>query len=155
MFITAVNSRYKFPVIICPVETINYKKITKSKYSFNWKIEKNYSVYKIFEEGKSEILGLVSFEFFDEEYRIEIRLMAVLKEQIGRNKTLDRIAGNLFAFASKLSIIKYGALAAVSLVPKTELGQYYMDKYGFEQAADSLFLEGLSLLRLIYEYDHD
>jgi hypothetical protein len=97
----------------------------------------------------------VSFEFFDEEYRIEIRLMAVLKEQIGRNKTLDRIAGNLFAFASKLSIIKYGALAAVSLVPKTELGQYYMDKYGFEQAADSLFLEGLSLLRLIYEYDHD
>jgi hypothetical protein len=30
-----------------------------------------------------------------------------------------------------------------------------MDKYGFEQAADSLFLEGSSLLSLIYEYDHD
>jgi formate dehydrogenase assembly factor FdhD len=64
----------------------------------------------------------MSLEFFDEEYRIEIRLMAVMKEQIGRHKTLDRIAGNLFAFAAKLPITKYGAIAAVSLVPKTELG---------------------------------
>lgn len=155
MFITAINSGYKFPVIISPVEPGDYKKINKSSYSFNWKLEKNFAVYKIIEEGSSVILGLMSLEFFDEEYRIEIRLMSVLKEQIGKNKTLDRIAGNLFAFAAKLSIKKYGAIAAVSLVPKTELGQYYMDKYGFEQAADSLFLEGSSLLRLIYEYDHD
>ena len=50
---------------------------------------------------------------------------------------------------------KYGIFAAVSLVPKTLLRQYYMDKYGFEQAGVSLYMEGRQLIKLLKEYDYD
>jgi hypothetical protein len=134
------------------VKESDFKKITKKRYFFNWKIEKSYTVYKLEILDQKDILGLVSIDIFDEEQRIEIRLLAVAKEQLGKDKTLDRIAGSLFAFIARFAVKKYGALAAVSLRPKTALKQYYMHKYGFEEAGNSLFLEGKSILSIINRY---
>jgi len=46
-------------------------------------------------------------------------------------------------------------LLPFSLTPKTALGQHYMDKYGFEQAGQNLFMEGKRLIKLLKEYDYD
>ena len=155
MYLRREKSGETIPVSIEPVSNTDYKRITKARFFFNWKIEKEFFVYKLTVKGEADILGLISFKYIDEEYRIEIRLLAVAKEQTGKQKTVDRIAGNLFTFAAKKAISKYGDIAAVSLIPKTILGQYYMDKYGFEQAGESLFLEGDSMLKLLNAYDDD
>jgi hypothetical protein len=137
------------------VEESDYIKLTKKRYFFNWKIEKRYSVYKLEIEDQKDILGLISIDIVEEEKRIEIRLIAIAKEQVGIFKTLDRIAGNLFAFAARLGVKKFGVFAAISLLPKTALRQYYMHKYGFKEAGSSLFLEGKSLLNIIKTYNDE
>jgi hypothetical protein len=92
---------------------------------------------------------------FDDEERIEIKLLAIKKDEIGAGKLFEGMAGNLIAFAAKLPVKNYGANAAVSLVPKTLLYRHYMDKYGFEPAGKSLFLGGKNLWKLIKQYDYD
>lgn len=141
--------------IIDPVDAKDYKGISKARYFFNWNLEKDYRVYKLCQKGQTDILGLMSLAFIDAEYRVEIRLLALLKENVGKDKLISRIAGNLFAFAARLSITMFGQMAAISLVPKTDLGQHYMDAYDFEQAGRSLFIEGSRLFDLLKRYDHD
>ncbi len=137
------------------VNNLDYKSITKSRFWFDWKQEKDYNVFKLCLKGTDDILGLVSLDIFTKESRIEIRLLAVSKENRGKAKLLDLIAGNLIAFACIESIKKFGEMACVSLVPKTDLIQYYMDEYGMLQAGKSLFIDGNELLQLIKKYDHD
>ncbi|CAN5547692.1 hypothetical protein BH10BAC3_BH10BAC3_42150 [soil metagenome] len=155
MFVTDVSQNKKLPIVVEPVATADYKKITKKQYSFNWRLEKESLVYKLTQTGQTDILGLMSIAYFDAVKRLQIRLLAVAKEHIGANKNIERIAGCLFAYAAKLAIMRYGAMAAMSLLPKTELGQHYMDQYGFEQAGRSLFIEGKLLLKLLRNYDYD
>jgi hypothetical protein len=155
MYVTRVPGGDKIVVSILLVEESDYRKITKKRYFFNWKIEKSYTVYKLEIQDQKDILGLVSIDIIEEEKRIEIRLIAVAKEQVGNDKTLDRITGNLFAFVARLAVKKFGVFAAVSLTPKTSLSKYYINKYGFEQAGSSLFLEGKTLLNLIKLYDDE
>lgn len=155
MFLTVLPGNQKLPVAIVLVTDADYKTISRKRYSFNWKLEKTKQVYKLTVKGEQDILGLISLAFIDEEQRIAINLLSVAIEHIGKSKQLDRIAGNLLAFSARLAIKKYGAFAAISLIPKTLLGQYYMDKYGFEQAGLSLFMEGRKLIKLLKEYDYD
>jgi hypothetical protein len=155
MFLKVVSTNRKLPAIIELVVEADYKTITKKRYSFNWKPEKAGTVYKLTAKGYIDILGLMSLTFFENEQRIEIKLLAVVAEQIGKNKQVDRIAGNLIAFAGRLAYKKYGPMAAISLIPKTELQQHYMNKYGFEQAGISLFMEGSQLINLLNDYDYD
>jgi hypothetical protein len=68
---------------------------------------------------------------------------------------MQRIAGNLIAFAAGRAIMKYGGNAVVSLVPKTLLYDHYINKYHFAPAGKSLFIGGISLSKIITEYDHD
>jgi len=98
---------------------------------------------------------LVSLETFLDESRIEIRLLAVSKENMGKNKKYDHIAGNLIAFACIQSIKEFGEWACISLIPKTELIEHYKKKYSMLPAGKSLFLDGSELIQLIIEYDHD
>ena len=155
MFSIVDSEGKKRPVSIEQVIAADFKKISKTRYFFDWKLEKKFFVYKLFLKGQTDILGLVSLDYFDTEYRVEIRLLASSKENVGGNKSIGGIAGNLFASAARLSITRYGEMAAISLVPKTDLGQHYMDTYGFEQAGRSMFMEGARLLDLLKNYDHD
>ena len=47
-----------------------------------------------------------------------------------------------------MAVNRYGATAAISLVPKTQLINHYIRKYGFQIAGKSLFMEGTSLINL-------
>jgi len=155
MYLLNLSDGKKLPASIERLVNAELKKITKNRYSFNWKLEAGYTIYKISTEDSLDILGLMSIQYFDREQRMHVRLLAVSAENIGENKMIERIAGNLFAFAARLALKKYGATAAISLVPKTVLAQHYMDKYGFEQAGISLFIEGAKLIDLLNKYYYD
>ncbi|MFH0756568.1 MAG: hypothetical protein V2B15_04705 [Bacteroidota bacterium] len=64
---------------IAPVMADDYKVITKSRFWFNWREEKEFDVYKLKIKESSDILGLISLEAHPEESRIEIRLLAVYR----------------------------------------------------------------------------
>lgn len=142
-------------ISILPVEQVDYKQITKAKFWFNWKEEKNFEVYKLVLDKSEEILGLVSLEVFPDESRIEIRLLANSKDNRGKNKVYTNIAANLIAFACMKSIKFFGEHACISLVPKTNLIQHYMDEYCMLRAGKSLYLDGPELTDLIIKYDRD
>ncbi len=150
MFLIETAGGRKLHAIIELIEKADIKTLTRSRFAFNWKTMTN--IYKLSIAGQSEILGVMSIVEIDEEERIEIKLLAVSKENVGANKNYERIAGNLIALAAKTAVIKYAENAAISLIPKTELGQHYMNKYGFEQAGRNLFLEGEKIINIINEF---
>jgi hypothetical protein len=69
----------------------------------------------------------------------------------GKEKKIDRIAGCLLAFAAKLAFEK-GYLGFVSLIPKTELIELYVKKYGFIAYGNQLAIEKQASINLIDKY---
>lgn len=143
------------PVEIVPINSDDYKSITKERYFFNWKTEKEFDVYKLIIKGGNDIVGLVSFEIIPAEWRIHIRLLTVSVENKGANKKYDRIAGNLIAYVSKIAVKEFAELACVSLVPKTSIAKHYMEKYRMNLTGRTLSLEIPEILSLINQYDND
>jgi len=121
-------------------------------FSFDWNIENNNEVYKIFLVQKDEIvLGLLSLINLPEEFRIHLNLLEVRKEHQGKDKQIDFIAGSLIAFAAENAFIR-GYYGFVSLMPKTQLIDLYQDKYGFRQYGRYLGIEGTFSQKLINKY---
>jgi len=139
-------------VLVELMSTEDYKMITKARYFFNWKTEKQYPVYKLNITGDKEILGLMSVEHFRNEKRLEIKLLAVSKENRGKHKKYEGIAGNLIAYACREAIRLYAENACVSLIPKDVIRNHYMKKYGMIEAGRHVFLEGQPLFRLLRTY---
>lgn len=150
---TATGESHK--VEISPVESEDYKEITKRRYFFDWKDEKDYEVYKIRIVGATDILGLISLERIPEEWRIHIRLLTVSKENKGSDKIYENIAGNLITFVSKIAVMEYAELSCVSLKPKGVIAQHYIDKFGMNITGLTLSVEISEILNLIKTYDHD
>jgi hypothetical protein len=94
-------------------------------------------------------MGLVDVP---EDNRIEIRLLANAKENKGRNKLYDRVAGCLIAFACNRAAEKYEDDACVSLVPKTNLVKHYMNKYHMVHKGRQLCLEDETLNYILEKY---
>jgi len=155
MIVVDTTTGESHQVEIEPVESGEYKSLTKRRYFFDWKDEKNQEVYKLRIVGTSDILGLVSFELIPEEWRIHIRLLTVSKENKGRGKKYENITGNLITFVSKIAIREYAELACVSLKPKGVIAQHYIDKFGMNITGTTLSVELLEILNLINTYDHD
>lgn len=151
MYLIEVANGTRHKVKIELVEAQDYKLITKGRYYFNWKNEKNNDVYKLV--LNEEIIGLMTLLNYVDEKRIEINLLAVSKENRGENKTYDRIAGLLIAFTCRIAKKEYGIEACVSLVPKTELKPYYITEYGMIDAGWQVFVEGISLLNILKKYE--
>jgi hypothetical protein len=151
MYLIEVLTNKRFDVKIELVEEQDYKQITKSKYYFNWKTERENFVYKLI--YKDNILGLVSLVNVLADKRIEINLLSVSKENRGDKKQFDRITGTLIAFTCKVAIKFYGIEACVSLVPKTSLKQHYIKKYGMLDAGWQVFLAGPPMLNILNEYE--
>lgn len=153
MTIVNVRSGEFHEIDITPIESIDFKSITKKKHFFNWKIEKENEILKLTIKEKSEILGLISYEFIPEEWRIHIRLLSVSLENKGKSKMYDRIVGNLLTHVGKLAIKEYGELACVSLKPKGAIAQHYINEYGMNITGATLSLELVEILTLIEKYD--
>lgn len=142
--------------IILEVANKDYLKIEKDNgFSFNWNIEKNHEVYKIYLVSNADkILGLMSLTDLPGDLRIHLNLLEVTEEEQGGGKELDFVAGCLLAFAAKTAM-KRGYYGFVSLEPKTALTDLYQNKYGFRRYGRYLGIEGIASENLIKKYLQD
>ena len=155
MIIIETSSRVKHKIEITLVEDVDYKVLSKSRYFFDWKIEQKYEVYKLRIVGSNEILGLISLERNPDEWRVHIRLLTVSKENKGKEKQYDKIAGNLIAYAAKIAVSEYAEYACISLRPKSQVAKHYIDKYKMTPTGMTLSIEVPEILNLINLYDHE
>ena len=155
MKIVDTSTGKEYPAEILPVESADFKSVRKDRYFFNWRIERNQEVYKLQMTGSSDILGLVSLERIPDEWRIHIRLLTVSKENKGNGKKYDKIAGNLITHVAKIAVVEFGELACVSLKPKSQIAQHYINKYNMNITGITLSIEMPEILDLINLYDHD
>ncbi len=155
MNVIETSSGINHQVEILLVEDVDYKLLTKKNFYFDWKVEREYEVYKLRIVGSNEILGLISLERIPEEWRVHIRLLTVLKVNKGSDKQYDKIAGNLLTHAAKIAVSDYAEYACISLRPKSEIAQYYMHKYKMSLTGLTLSLEVPEILDLINLYDHE
>jgi hypothetical protein len=155
MEIINTSTGEKYSVDILPVEIEDFKTLRKDRYFFDWRIEKSQEVYKLQIKGSSDILGLVSIERIPQEWRIHIRLLTVSKENKGNEKKYDKIAGNLIAYVAKIAIREFGELACVSLRPKSQIAQHYIDKYNMNITGMTLSIEVPEIIDLINLYDNE
>lgn len=155
MKIIEISTGKEYSVEILPVESNEFETLPKERYFFDWKIERNKEVYKLQIIGSRDILGLVSLERIPNEWRLHIRLITVSKENKGKGKRYDRIAGNLITHVAKIAILEFGELACVSLRPKSQIAQHYIDKYNMNITGITLSIEVPEILELIKLYDND
>ncbi|MBO9729442.1 MAG: hypothetical protein J7623_12470 [Chitinophaga sp.] len=129
-------------VLIQLLEKKDLAQITSDRFSFDWKkIMKHNEVYKLILSTDNTILGLISLEYYPSEERIEMKLLEVSRQNIGKNGLYDGIAGCMIAFAGRTALAMYGQYACISLIPKTALKNHYIKKYGMIDAGWQLFLE--------------
>ena len=149
-----LKSNREFEAEIMEVDDEDFETIKDyGQFDFDWSKEKRSSVFKLVEKDldEPEILGLISITDFSDEFRIHINLIENSDENKGRDKKIDRIAGCLLAFASSIAFEK-GYLGFTSLVPKTELIELYVNKYGFKQYGRQLAIDQKDAINLIKKY---
>jgi hypothetical protein len=151
MVIVECTNGKTHPVRIEPLTDQDYTKLTKSKYFFDWKTEKEYETFKLQVQGSNEILGVMSL-IGHEDSRIQINLLAVSKENRGKGKVYEGISGNLIAWACREAVKRFGENACVSLIPKTRLKNHYKKQYGMQEAGISLFLSDEALLQILKKF---
>ena len=146
------ESEEEFDAEILTVSPSELEEIDESGlFEFEWTKEEGNQIYKIVKTKQLSPLGLISIVEFPLESRIHIDLLENSIENQGKNKKIDGIAGCLIAFAVKLSFDK-GYLGCTSLIPKTELIDLYVERYGFSQFGRQLAIEGTDALQLIHKY---
>lgn len=152
MYVIHSESGKKIQVVISKLDAQEIARINKSKrFDFNWNEEKQYEVYKLTAIGVDEPLGLMSLKERHSDYAIEIRLLAVSLENIGRAKQYQRITGCLIAFACRKAFVAgYGGY--VCLKPKTELKDHYQEVYGLVSTKLYLITHGENSLTIIKDY---
>ena len=111
-------------------------------------------IYKLHIVKEADILGVMGLIDVPGDKRIEIKLLANSRENLGRNKVHDRVAGCMIAFACDLAAKKYEGYTCVSLVPKTNLVNHYMQKYRMIDGGRQLYLERETMDYIINKYYH-
>ena len=155
MKLVEVSNNKTHEIDISKVDEADFAAITKKRYFFDWKKEKPFEVLKLTLTGEKDILGLVSFQYIDEEKRIHIRLLTASEENVGKNKKYDGIIGNLLAYVARQAVLKYAEWACISLRPKTQLAEHYIKKYKMNMTGITLSLEVPEILELIERYSHE
>lgn len=155
MFIVEAKTGDEYEISIVPVESRDFRKITKKRYFFNWKEEKRQEIYKLFRTDNLDIVGLVSFERIPLEWRIHIRLLSVSVENKGKEKQFEKIVGNLIAFVGREALKDYGEMCCVSLIPKSKIAPHYMEKYGMRRTGMTLSVELPEILNLLRSYGYE
>ena len=103
----------------------------KNGWNFNWKTEFQdiqKEVYKLTIVNNPTIIqGILSISIFDD--HIYMNLLESASFNIGKNKLYEGVAGNLVAYACKVSFQK-GFEGYLAFVAKTKLIKHYEDKLG-------------------------
>jgi hypothetical protein len=131
------------------------KNVTKSKgWLFNWKDEFKHperEIYKLTITGNPRIIqGLLSIEIKQD--HIYMHLVENAPFNRGNEKVYAGVAGNLVAFACKVSFQR-GHEGNVSFMSKTQLIEYYEKSLGaFHFGGRIMIIETQSALKLIGKY---
>ena len=154
MYVVKVRSQERVPIRILPISKIELERIDSNRYFFNWSLESDYEVFQLKLLESDDVLGLVSIDRIPREWRIHIRLLSVSIENQGKQNEYDHIVGNLLTFISKLAIEDYGEFACVSLKPKSEIANHYVDQYGMQRTGRMLSLELPEIFDLLNRYGY-
>ncbi|GAA3967998.1 hypothetical protein [Mucilaginibacter dorajii] len=153
MYIINQESGERKAVEVLPVSGSDLKRVNKTRYFFNWKpLMESCRLFKLVIKGADDILGLMALIDHPAEERTEIKLLTSSKENVGKGKQYDRIAGCLLAFAAREALGLYEKNPCISLLPKTNLKQKYIDKYQMIDGGRQLYLEDNPLMDLIERY---
>lgn len=131
--------------------------IKKAEQNFDWKAEISYktkSVYKLNTvENPKVIQGLICLT--DKGDHIFMDLIESAKFNKVKNKLYNGVAGNLVAFACKLSFSK-GYDGVVSFVAKTQLIGHYEKTLGAKRfAGNRMFIDTKEAKILVKQYYKD
>ncbi|MFT3947290.1 MAG: hypothetical protein QM763_09980 [Agriterribacter sp.] len=116
-----------FRTEVLRLTTADLKQVTrKNGWNFNWRTELNNNskeVYKLtIVDNPGIIQGLISFTINTD--HIYMDLLENAPFNLGRNKLYEGVAGNLVAYACKVSF-QYGFSGYVSFTAKTRLIEHY------------------------------
>lgn len=123
-------------------------------FYFDWSLEVANEVYAIYRTKNDELLGLVSLTDVSNELRIHINLIESAIEQQGRKKKVDGIPGCLIGFTCRMAFQR-GYDGFVSLIPKTELIDYYHREFGFLRMGASMVIYQETAQSIIQNYMQD
>lgn len=126
----------------------------KNGWIFNWKAEYKQperEVYKLTIVGNSNVIqGLISLEIKQDHVYIHIIENATFNK--GKNKMYSGVAGNLVAFACKISFQR-GYDGNVSFLSKSQLVEHYERTLGaFHFGGRIMIIEKKAALKLIGKY---
>jgi len=133
------------------------KDVKPAEWLFDWEAEldlKNREVYKLTTVNNPKIIhGLLCLE--DKSDHIFIHLIESANFNKGTNKMYLGVAGNLFAFACKLSFEK-GYEGYVAFDSKSALIEHYKKKLGATHfKGQRMYIETVNALKLVKKYFQD
>jgi hypothetical protein len=108
------------------------KLFKKDGWRFNWKQEykePSRQIYKLLAGGSEEIQGLISLEPMKNDRYVEMHLIENAPHNYGNTKRFLGVAGNLVAFACKMSF-DMGFDGFVAFTAKTRLVGHYIESLG-------------------------
>jgi hypothetical protein len=144
-----------FQTEVSRLTSIDLKIITKNNnWNFDWKSEFNNiqkEVYKLTIVNNSNIIqGLLSITI--EQDHIYLNLLESSPFNIGKNKLYEGVAGNLVAFACKISFQK-GYDGFVVFTAKTNLIKHYEESLGaFHFKNQRMIIENDASKKLVKKY---
>jgi hypothetical protein len=121
-----------FPTDISRLTIADLKQVTKKNgWSFNWKIELEDNTKEVFKltitNNPNIIQGLLSFTIQQDHIYMDLLESAPFNR--GKNKLYEGVAGNLVAYACKISF-QHGFNGYVSFTSKTKLIDHYIKSLG-------------------------
>lgn len=144
-----------FQTEVSRLTSVDLKSITKkNNWNFDWKSEFNdlqKEVYKLSIINNSNIIqGLLSISI--EKDHVYMNLLEGAPFNIGKNKLYEGVAGNLVAFACKVSFQK-GYDGFVAFTAKTNLIKHYEESLGaFHFKNQRMIIETEASKKLVQKY---
>lgn len=143
-----------FDTEVTILSKVELKLLTKNNWIFDWKKEfgnQNKQIYKLTIAKNPKIIqGLISLE--DRNDHIFMHLIESANFNKGKNKVYVGVAGNLIAFACKVSK-ENGYEGIVSFFAKTKLVEHYKESLGAKVLfGNQMIVDELNANRLIYKY---
>lgn len=146
-----------FDTKVIRLDESDKKSIRPAEWLFDWQAELdnlNRDVYKLATVNNPKVIhGLLCLE--DKSDHIFIHLVESANFNKGTNKMYLGVAGNLFAFACKLSFEK-GYEGYVAFDSKSALIEHYEKKLGATHfKGQRMFIETVNALKLVKKYFQD
>ncbi len=143
-----------FTTAVLPLTSDDMKAIGKTYWLFDWKAEaksKEKQVFKlVIKDNAHAIQGLISLQ--EREDHVFMHIIESHKLNKGEKKLYLGVAGNLIAFACKLSFEK-GFEGYVSFESKTKLVQHYQESLGASLLFGNIMvINSNAAVRLIRQY---